>query len=291
MEYKYHLDTRYAGAPAEFGAYKLWQTGMLYCKPSNKIEAHVQPCGVYELTVVTSGKGEIYSNGVPIEVRTGDIHIAFPEELHKIVSDGNDPLRFDFFSFMVEEPTLAEGLSRIAESCRSAEKRIFESDHVAALVRQGIREINGKELYYERIMTDVIEQIAIYTVRILGDRDREEVREGVTEADSLCYQAISYIDTHLFSMKSLTEVSEALNYNYSYLSNLFKRTMGQGLMEYYSHKRLENAKYLLRDGGMSVTQIAERLNYSSVYAFSRAFRTQYGVSPNEYRRGGEYIRK
>ena len=287
MEYKYHLDKLYAGAPAEFGDYKLWQTGMLYCNPSNKIELHDQPQGVYELTVVTAGKGEIYSNGVSIAVRTGDIHIAFPEELHELVSDDADPLRYDFFSFMVDEPKLSAELARVAESCRAAEKRIFQSDHVAYLVRQGIREINGKEPYYERIMADVIEQIAICIIRTLGEIGGEPTRATVTEADSLCYQAVSYIDTHLFSMKSLTEISDALSYNYSYLSNLFKKTMGQGLMDYYRLKRLETAKYLLLDGKMSVTQVAERLNYSSVYAFSRAFRTQYGESPNKYRRSCE----
>ena len=287
MKYKYHLDTLYAGAPAEFGEYKLWQTGMLYCNPSNKIKLHVQPRGVYELTVITAGRGEIYTDGMPIAVRTGDIHIAFPEELHEIVSDDADPLRFDFFSFIVDEPVLSAELSRLSESCRAAERRILQSDHVASLVRQGIREINGKEPYYERIMADVIEQIAICIIRTLGEIGGEPTRATVTEADSLCYQAVSYIDTHLFSMKSLTEISDALSYNYSYLSNLFKKTMGQGLMDYYRLKRLETAKYLLLDGKMSVTQVAERLNYSSVYAFSRAFRTQYGESPNKYRRSCE----
>ena len=119
MKYKYHLDTLYAGAPAEFGEYKLWQTGMLYCNPSNKIKLHVQPRGVYELTVITAGRGEIYTDGMPIAVRTGDIHIAFPEELHEIVSDDADPLRFDFFSFIVDEPVLSAELSRLSESCRA----------------------------------------------------------------------------------------------------------------------------------------------------------------------------
>ena len=85
-------------------------------------------------------------------------------------------------------------------------------------------------------------------------------------------------------MRSLTEISDSMNYNYSYISNLFKKTTGQGLMDYYRGRRLDMAKRLLRESGRNVTQVADMLNYSSAYSFSRAFTAQYGISPKYYKK-------
>jgi YesN/AraC family two-component response regulator len=73
------------------------------------------------------------------------------------------------------------------------------------------------------------------------------------------------------------------NYNYSYLSHLFHSITSQTLSAYFQKRRLETAAGLLSENDLSITQIAQMLQYSSVYAFSKAFRTYYGVSPREYR--------
>ncbi len=284
MDYKYHLENSYVRTPVYFGQTRLWQIGRLYCKPSNKIAAHKQPKELYELTVVTSGRGMIYSNYEGIPVKAGDIHISFPEDIHEIVSDSNEPLHFDFLSFITMASDFKEELARISEENRAIEKRVFHSDIICDLVRNGIREVNSKEKYSEKMMASICEQIIVSIIRSFENNDEIKRRGAVTDADSLCYQAMSYIDSHLFSMRSLTEISDALNYNYSYLSNLFKKNMGQGLMDYYRLRRLETAKHLLLENGRNITQVAEMLNYSSVYAFSRAFRAQYGISPNHYKK-------
>ncbi|MBQ8850584.1 MAG: helix-turn-helix domain-containing protein [Clostridia bacterium] len=284
MNYKYHLDNSYHKTPLFFGQTRLWQIGRLYCKPSNKITAHKQPQDVYELTVVTSGKGTVYINGEGVPVRAGDIHLAFPEELHEIVSDGSDPLHFDFFSFVSSNEEYRGELLRISAENRDVDKRVFHDDSICDFVRSGIREINVKDKYFDKMMANICEQIIISVIRSFERTAKGEQKNTATDADSLCYQAMDYIDSHLFSMRSLTEISDSMNYNYSYLSNLFKKNMGQGLLDYYRIRRLEISKRLLLEKGRNITQIAEMLNYSSVYAFSRAFRAQYGISPNQYKK-------
>lgn len=77
-------------------------------------------------------------------------------------------------------------------------------------------------------------------------------------------------------------MATAFNYNYSYLSALFKQTTGESLSAYHRKKKLETAAALLKENGLGVTQIAELLHYSSPYAFSRAFKAEYGVSPKHF---------
>jgi AraC-like DNA-binding protein len=85
-------------------------------------------------------------------------------------------------------------------------------------------------------------------------------------------------------MTCLEELSEATNYNYSYLSSLFRKTTSGTLADYYRRRRLETARLLIAGGEQNMTEIAALLHYSSIYTFSRAFKDEYGTSPTQYKR-------
>ena len=93
---------------------------------------------------------------------------------------------------------------------------------------------------------------------------------------------MNYIDSHVYTIKSLTEISEVTGYNYNYASNIFKAATGETVMNYYRSKRLKSAALLLEEDKLSITEVASLLNYSSVYSFSRAFKERYGVSPSKH---------
>jgi len=79
-------------------------------------------------------------------------------------------------------------------------------------------------------------------------------------------------------LQTLQELAPRFNYNYGYLSGLFKRTTGKTLSEYFHHRKMETAKALVLENKKSIGKIAEMLGYSP-YAFSKAFKVEYGVSP------------
>jgi AraC-like DNA-binding protein len=83
-------------------------------------------------------------------------------------------------------------------------------------------------------------------------------------------------------MESLAELSKEFGYDYSHISKIFSKTTKQSLAHYYRFQRLETARSLLSNG-MSVSETAQNLNYSSVYSFSVAFKKQYGLSPLKYK--------
>lgn len=280
MAYRYRMDNYYI-KPKFYGETRLFQIGMLYCNEDSVIDTH-RHGELFELTVVTSGKGTAYTNDKSVEISARDIHIAYPREVHKIVTDKDEPLQFEFFAFMSDNDKYREELYRIMEDNQSAADRIFHDESISGLIREGIREVESGARYSDKVMGAICERIIIGVLRAFEQREDIEKRAYATDADHICYQAMTYIDEHLFSIKSLTEVAGALNYNYSYLSNLFKKNTGEGLMDYYRKRRLEAASRLLMEKGRTVTGIAEMLNYSSAYAFSRAFKAEYGVSPNQY---------
>jgi len=69
----------------------------------------------------------------------------------------------------------------------------------------------------------------------------------------------------------------------------FSRTIGLAPMEYVMAWRIAIAKRLLRDNELQISQIAERVGYSSASTFSIAFTRQVGTSPARYGRDHEMI--
>ncbi len=70
----------------------------------------------------------------------------------------------------------------------------------------------------------------------------------------------------------------------THLNRLFRQFLGMGPQEYIIQNRVRHARGLLRNSGYSVSEIAELLNYSSPYHFSRQFKEKTGMSPTDYRK-------
>ena len=78
-------------------------------------------------------------------------------------------------------------------------------------------------------------------------------------------------------------MAKDLNYNYIYLSRVFKKKFGKSIYSYFSDKKLDMAKQLIESSNMSITEIAANLNYSSIFVFSRVFKNKFGITPSAYR--------
>jgi len=78
-------------------------------------------------------------------------------------------------------------------------------------------------------------------------------------------------------------LSEKLNYNYTYLSNLFTETRGTTIEKYYLSHRIEKAKELLVYDELNLSEIAYKLHYSSVAHLSNQFKKMTGLTPSHFK--------
>lgn len=78
-------------------------------------------------------------------------------------------------------------------------------------------------------------------------------------------------------------ISEKLNYDYTYLSNLFSEVKGITIQQYIITHKIEKVKELLLYDELNLTEIAYKLHYSSVAHLSNQFKKATGHSPSFYR--------
>jgi AraC-like DNA-binding protein len=81
-------------------------------------------------------------------------------------------------------------------------------------------------------------------------------------------------------------LSSAVGLSRSPFAAKFTALVGQSPMAYLKRWRLQLAAKLLRDQGVPLSKVAERLGYESTAAFSRAFTREFGTSPGRYRHNG-----
>jgi AraC family transcriptional regulator len=102
----------------------------------------------------------------------------------------------------------------------------------------------------------------------------EADREKVVKAREILIQ-------HIGEPITIKELSRKVAINECYLKKGFKEMFGTTIFDFYQSQRMEHAKYLLYEKGMSVTEVALLLGYSSISHFSTAFKKHTGLKPCE----------
>jgi len=78
-------------------------------------------------------------------------------------------------------------------------------------------------------------------------------------------------------------ISEKLNYDYTYLSNIFSEVKGVTIQQFIIVHKIERVKELLLYDELNLSEIAYKLNYSSVAHLSNQFKKVTGLSPSYYK--------
>ena len=105
----------------------------------------------------------------------------------------------------------------------------------------------------------------------------------VREDDDTAARARAFIDAHLFESVSMEEIARACRSSESTLLRAFRRAFGVPPTTYARNRRLEEALLLIESGRYTVSEVAVRVGYGNVSAFTVAFRRRFGAAPSESR--------
>jgi len=102
----------------------------------------------------------------------------------------------------------------------------------------------------------------------------EADREKIVKAREILLQ-------HIGEPITIKELSRKVAINECYLKKGFKELYGTTIFDFYQSQRMEHARYLLYEKGLTVTEVSMMLGYSSISHFSTAFKKQTGLKPCE----------
>lgn len=96
--------------------------------------------------------------------------------------------------------------------------------------------------------------------------------------------ARQYILNHIEERISLQDVADYVNLSTGYLSTMFKKKYGQGLIDYANQLKIEHSCKMLQENQYLINEIAQKLGFENAYYFSKVFNKYMGISPSEYQK-------
>jgi AraC-like DNA-binding protein len=108
----------------------------------------------------------------------------------------------------------------------------------------------------------------------------------VEKIKNVIIEMIHYADEQPV-IKNSVFISQKLNHDYTYLANLFSETSGTTIEHFIIMHKIEKVKELLVYHELNLTEIAYKLNYSSVAHLSNQFKKITGLTPTYFRQIGQ----
>lgn len=206
---------------------------------------------------------------------------------------------------LYETPTLQHLLEnrRWAEYQDKLEKVIHDMRQAETLSEEHVREVYtvvvGSFYYYahkhNRLLCDLVggktvlnrvvhsvQQLSEWTLYMLDKIRHSDQAEQRSSKDKMIFKIRDYIDSNL-STASLQTIADAVYLHPVYLSRLYKAETGEGVSEYIHKQRMLRAAEMLKDDALRIYEISEQLGFKNAAYFSKLFREEFGMTPNEFR--------
>jgi AraC-like DNA-binding protein len=126
------------------------------------------------------------------------------------------------------------------------------------------------------------------TMSITCPEDAELLSDCRADQVALIHDVHEYLLQHLDEKITIEMLSRRFHINATTLKSVFKSVYGESLAAHIKVHRMERAAELLRETGLPIAEVAQRVGYDSQSKFSSAFRAQYGALPKEYRKNSKF---
>jgi AraC-like DNA-binding protein len=154
-------------------------------------------------------------------------------------------------------------------------------------------ELEKLGLHYTRVElgeAEIVETISPDQIGILNNALKKtglEIMDDnktilVEKIKTIVIELVHYTDDQI-KINLSDYLSEKLNHNYTYLSNLFSEVKGTTIEKYFLSHKIEKVKELLAYDELNLTEIAYKLHYSSVAHLSNQFKKMTGLTPSHFK--------
>ncbi len=235
-----------------------------------------------ELIAMISGQADFYIDTVCHKLSAGDVLIIPPYCMHRAIiapHTSYDCVCFDLSLFWDKQ--LCEGLDSGELTVSGHLSNQFEhTQRLNKCIRDTVKARRQDKIGWEM---EVIGNLSL----LFGILNQNGffIRSGrPVPQHKFAKDTYKYVKENYFEGITSRTAAKALHINNSYFCRRFKKTFGCCFAEYLIEFRLENAKSLLKDSVMSISDIAVKTGFCSFSYFSKVFKESTGITPSQYRK-------
>lgn len=227
----------------------------------------------HDLFYVWEGRGTVTVAGTDYPVERGSCLLFRPGDHPTAVHDPRNPLTLTYIHFAIDGVP-----NRVPERCRKLADPHELETMLARYVRLRLMPDFGTEEETRLLLKQMMIMLLREDLRKHGDSG--DLSQTVHSA---ILEVANYIREHPAERRTIAGLAARAGLSPKYFSRLFADVIGESVQAFTIRTRLERAAYLLRYGGMNVSEVADALGYRDVFFFSRQFRKHTGQSPSALR--------
>lgn len=247
----------------------------------------------WEFQCVDKGKAEVCAEDEHFVLNRGQVIFHKPNEFHNLSATGTNAPNIIVVSFACDSPCMKFFENKILEFSDTersilgliiAEARHCFSSPLDNPYTEKMEKKPDILFGSQQLLLSYLEQLLIHMLRRYTAAPRYPSNSlndsGAVSAPSR--KIVNYFEEHIRDSITIEDVCHDNLIGRSQLQKLFREEYGCGVIEFFSHMKINFARQLIRENDMNFTQISEFLGYSSIHYFSRQFKKICGMTPTEY---------
>lgn len=247
----------------------------------------------YEVYFFLSGQVEYRVEGCVYRLEPGNLLLINPMEFHQpVVEPGRSP--YERIVLWINKKYLeglsfgGDSLTVCFDSTQPAHSNLLrlspaQQEDVSESLEKLVREARSDEYGAVQCAAGVLLQLMVALNRIARSFDKPDAEEG--QAPLLVKSALAYIGEHYCEPLSLERLAEAFYVSKYHLAHVFQQAVGTSVYHYIILRRLVEAKQML-SSGIAPGIVCVQCGFGDYANFYRAFKAEYGISPQNYRNDG-----
>ena len=230
----------------------------------------------FQVVYITEGEGVFSCEGKNYKAAPGSILLVLPglkHAYHPLPETGWHEYWVGFkgayFSRLLEEGRF------------SPENVFFETglhSSVLSFFNQIFDEVSNQRPLYQ------LKTCALILSLIAEVLTRERRKEQPNYYEKIVAKAKYLMESNVYSVLNLSNISEQLGVSTSLLNEIFKTYTSMTPYQYFIQLKIYKAEHLLEQEDISVKEAAFRMGFEDQYYFSRLFKSKTGFSPSDWRK-------
>lgn len=224
---------------------------------------------------VLEGEGRVVVEGRNYRLGRGGIFIFFPGQEHRYRASVEKPWRYAWIGF--EGEGASELLAAAGITSGTAVLEAAYSPELAGLFRRAIDELRARGMLGALAGDGILRLILARLPTVAGKS--EAAVFPTTGPAGYAAAARGFIEEHFTRPITVADVARHIGLDREYLASIFKAHTGTTMKTMLTDLRIERAKRLLGNTGLSVAHVASSVGYRDYAVFERAFKARTGQAP------------
>ena len=219
-------------------------------------------------------EGRCYLNGETVEA--GSMFFVLPNIHHTISQDPKTPAKGWWITVK------GSGLAAFSEYGKFRGNLGVRPCHRMAEIEEYISEMVYSSHF--GVAPEAVLSANLFQVIAIQRYENSAYFQQTTVRNRYVYEAMRYIDDHCMERLTVEDIAAQVHVSPKYLTNIFSKYANCSMRDYLVEAKMKVAQSLLKGSDFRIQDVSEFLGYSDYYQFSRQFKKQFGISPNEYKR-------